>query len=130
MLKKSNETTIKQFNKKFCDQKNPEKNLLLSKNIAMTHDFSITKRHNNVLALGVKEGIPSIITENMRNSDQNFIVLDENHQILNETKDMLVQRGYQIKEYPEEMKENEKMAFFIQADNKNADQFMPEILQL
>lgn len=43
---------------------------------------------------------------------------------------MLVQRGYQIKEYPEEMKENEKMAFFIQADNKNADQFMPEILQL
>lgn len=25
MLKKSNETTIKQFNKKFCDQKNPEK---------------------------------------------------------------------------------------------------------
>ena len=95
--------------------------------------FSITKRHNNVLALGVgsiKEGIPSIITENMRNSDQNFIVLDENHQILNETKDMLVQRGYQIKEYPEEMKENEKMAFFIQADNKNADQFMPEILQL
>lgn len=42
----------------------------------MTHDFSITKRHNNVLALGVgsiKEVIPSIITENMRNSDQNFI---------------------------------------------------------
>lgn len=133
MLKKSNETTIKQFNKKFCDQKNPEKNLLLSKNIAMTHDFSITKRRNNVLALGVgsiKEGIPSIITENMRNSDQNFIVLDENHQILNETKDMLVQRGYQIKEYPDEMKENEKMTFFIQADNKNVDQFMPEILQL
>lgn len=133
MLKKSNETTIKQFNKKFCDQKNPEKNLLLSKNIAMTHDFSITKRRNNVLALGVgsiKEGIPSIITENMRNSDQNFIVLDENHQILNETKDMLVQRGYQIKEYPDEMKENEKMTFFIQADNENADQFMSEILQL
>lgn len=46
-------------------------------------------------------------------------VLDENHQILNETKDMLVQRGYQIKECPEGMKENE-----------NADQFMPEILQL
>lgn len=133
MLKKSNETTIKQFNKKFCDQKNPEKNLLLSKNIAMTHDFSITKRHNNVLALGtgsIKEGIPSIITKNMRNSDQNLIVLDENHKILNETKDMLVQRGYQIKEYPEEMKENEKMAFFIQADNENADQFMSEILQL
>lgn len=46
-------------------------------------------------------------------------VLDENHQILNETKDMLVQRGYQINECPEGMKENE-----------NADQFMPEILQL
>lgn len=46
-------------------------------------------------------------------------VLDENHQILNETKDMLVQRGYQIKECPEGMKENE-----------NADQFMSEILQL
>lgn len=29
MLKKSNETTIKQFNKKFCDQKNPEKNFSL-----------------------------------------------------------------------------------------------------
>ena len=68
MLKKSNETTIKQFNKKFCDQKNPEKNLLLSKNIAMTHGVG-----------SIKEGIPSIITENMRNSDQNFIVLDENH---------------------------------------------------
>ena len=46
-------------------------------------------------------------------------VLDENHQILNKTKDMLVQRGYQIKECPKGMKENE-----------NADQFMPEILQL
>lgn len=133
---KNNKTLIKKFNKEYRNEISEEENLLLSQQIAMIHQSSITKRYNNVLSIGKSisnDHIPSIVIQNMLQDGHSLIILDEDQKIYNATKEGLMEHGYQIMTQLDDVSEitslrMNKIALFLDASQQTADQDMRNVM--
>ena len=90
---------FKKFSKKYEDNNNKDNNILLTENIHLSMNSSVTRRNNNVLVVGGSGSGKTrfMIKPNIMQANCSFVVTDPKGEILETQGEMLKKNGYKIK---------------------------------
>lgn len=87
------------FKKKYTDTKNEFNNIILTQNVQLSMNSSVTRRNNNVLVVGGSGSGKTrfMIKPNLLQANCSFVITDPKGEILQSEGEMLKKHGYKIK---------------------------------
>ena len=91
--------SFKQFSKQYEDNDNKDNNILLTENVHLSMNSSVTRRNNNVLVVGGSGSGKTrfMIKPNIMQANCSFVITDPKGEILETQGEMLKKNGYKIK---------------------------------
>lgn len=91
--------SFEKFAKAYTDLKNPDNNMILTKNVHLDMNSFRTKRNNNILVVGGSGSGKTrfMIKPNLMQANCSFVVTDPKGEILQTQGEMLRKNGYKIK---------------------------------
>lgn len=90
---------MKKFNKKFSDMNDPTNNMILTQNVHLSMNSSVTRRNNNICVVGGSGSGKTrfMIKPNLLQANCSFVITDPSGEILQSEGEMLKKHGYKIK---------------------------------
>lgn len=91
--------SFKGFAKKYTDKENQFNNIILTQNVQLSMNSSVTRRNNNVLVVGGSGSGKTrfMIKPNLLQANCSFVITDPKGEILQSEGEMLKKHGYKIK---------------------------------
>lgn len=91
--------SFKKFSKQYTDSKHPFNNIILTQNVHLSMNSSVTRRNNNVLVVGGSGSGKTrfMIKPNILQANCSFVITDPKGEILQAEGEMLRKHGYKIK---------------------------------